>query len=316
MADVAQIRNLIREIQWHCQIPPFISIDEEGGRVSRLRSTAALRATAIPSARVLARAGESAVEFAYSVIADDLQTLGFNMNYAPVLDLDFYPNEAYLGDRSFGRQAEQVARLGVAAMRSLEAKRIIAVAKHFPGHGRSKGDSHFGVHRVEASREELAEDLYPFEQLIANGLPAILTAHLDYRSLDERGIPGSISDKILTKLARQDMGFSGLLITDAFEMKGLNAASEQTQAALQAVMAGADMIMSPENPQQLHGVLLEAIRNNEQVKASFERSVARIISVKQNYGLYGAVYPQLSDEHAALRIMDNQKKSKLNEYLQ
>lgn len=316
MEGMAQIRNLVREVRTLCKIPPFIAIDEEGGRVSRLKSTKALSTTVIPPARVLARGGELAVQEAYRIIAEDLWLLGINMNFAPVLDLDFNPEEAYLGDRSFGLDPLQVGRFGLVAMDELTKKGIVAVAKHFPGHGRSAGDSHTGAREVRVSRQDLEKDIAPFKYLIERRLPALMSSHLVYTALEPQGWPASISWSVITNLARRELGFKGLVITDALEMKGLNSKLNEQAAAIMAIEAGTDLIMAPSKPEATLAALTTKIKADAAFARHVNLAVDRILKVKRDYLLAESPGLLISDSQAAGMLADKAKTARLAGLLQ
>lgn len=316
MEGLTQIRSLVREIKALCSIPPFVAIDEEGGRVSRLKSTKALATTVIPPARELARAGEQAVQEAYRIIAEDLWLLGINMNFAPVLDLDFNPREEYLGDRSFGLDPVLVGRYGLLAMDELTKKGIVAVAKHFPGHGRSAGDSHTGARELRVSRQDLEKDLAPFRYLIERKLPALMTSHLVYTALESKGLPASISRAVIGDLARKELGFKGLVITDALEMKGLNSKLNEHLAALLAIEAGTDLIMAPSRPEETRGALVRKMQTDALFDQQVTSAVDRILQVKRDYLVAESPGLLISDSQAAGMLADKAKKARLAGLLQ
>lgn len=315
MQNSTQVRALVREIRDLCRIPPFIAIDEEGGRVSRLKASPGIGATVIPPARELAAAGPAAVGVAYDIIGSDLAALGFTMNFAPVLDLDFNPAEVYLGDRSFGLDPALVSKAGMQAMEALHRHGVVAVAKHFPGHGRSRGDSHFGIHIVKASATELELDLSPFRSLIANGLAAMMSSHLRYPALDPADQPASLSSAILTDLARSKLGFRGLMMTDAFEMKGLNSGRSEVDAARAALIAGSDMIMSPADPRSMKASLEKAAAADPALASSLERAYQAIMKTKERFGILQSRNWVESDVEAQRRIKDPAKAKRLREAL-
>ncbi|RFC31655.1 MAG: beta-N-acetylhexosaminidase [Candidatus Nitrotoga sp. SPKER] len=287
ISSAQQVRKLIADIRAVLRIPPFIAIDEEGGRVSRIRG---LEGTAmIPSARNLALRGEDAIEKAYSTIGNELIALNINMDLAPVADLGFYPARPYLGDRAFSSKPEIVSRAVAIAVNALQTRGVIAVVKHFPGHGRTQDNSHETGAVIKATRAELEADLQPFRAAFAVGAGGLMTAHVAYPVLDATGLVASISEPILQGLARQELGFNGLIVTDAIEMRGLTPQISEKDAALAAFMAGADLLMGPTNPLEIRNHLNQALSpphakvETRATRARILDSYRRIMMTKYKY---------------------------------
>lgn len=288
ISSAQQVRKLISDIRSVLWIPPFIAIDEEGGRVSRIRG---LEGTVlISSARNLALRGQDAIGKAYATIGTELAALGINMNFAPVADLGFYPALTYLGDRAFSSDPEIVSRAVATAITALQAHGVIAVVKHFPGHGRARGDSHETSTVITATRAELDADLRPFRAAFAVGVGGLMTAHVAYPALDQTGLVASVSEPILQGLARRELGFNGLIVTDAIEMRGLATSRSEKHAALAAFSAGADLLMGSTNPLEIRDHLLQALSppNGETLESRALRerlldSYQRIMMTKHDY---------------------------------
>jgi beta-N-acetylhexosaminidase len=280
---VPQVRALVQEILDVVAIPPFIVLDEEGGRVSRLHKGERLDATHTPTARALAAAGPAAVRVAYDIIGEQLDALGVTMDLAPVADLDIDPDQRYLGDRAFAADPTTVAASVVIAIDALRARGVVAVLKHFPGHGRARGDSHTGAGVITASRAELAADLAPFAAAIDRGAVAVLAAHVGYRAYDPRARLASRSPPILTDLARRQLGFDGLIITDALEMKGSGGA--EGRAAVEAIAAGADMILGPADAIAARDALRRGLADGLLATARVDQAVARVLAIKARFGI-------------------------------
>ncbi|MEP7063258.1 MAG: glycoside hydrolase family 3 N-terminal domain-containing protein [Betaproteobacteria bacterium] len=258
IAAAAQLRALVADIRGVLRIAPFIAIDEEGGRVSRIRGLDGM--ALIPPALELAREGIPAVERAYATIGDELAALGINMDLAPVADLGFHPETQFLGDRAFAADPAIVSAAVTAAVDALQARAVMAVVKHFPGHGRTRRNSHVVGSVINASRAELEMDLQPFRAAFAAGASGMMTAHVAYPALDPSGLPASLSKRILQDVARTELGFDGLIVTDAIEMRGLTAEiRSEEDAALTAFRAGADLLMGPTDPRQVRDAILGAL---------------------------------------------------------
>lgn len=224
--------------------PPIICVDQEGGRVARLRAPF----TEFPSARIIGdhvrRTGsfESLIRAA-EVIAIELTAVGINLNLAPVLDVDSNPANPVIGDRSFGREPRRVAAIGRCLIETWQSRGLLACAKHFPGHGDTATDSHHELPIVERPLAELERvEWPPFKEAIAAGVAAIMTAHVRFSALDE-AYPATLSHRILTGLLRDEMGFDGLIVTDNMEMKGVWGRYPAAELVRRGVEAGCDLFI-------------------------------------------------------------------------
>lgn len=227
--------------------PPFVGVDEEGGRVSRLPNPF----LKLPPMRALAAEGASAVRDAARRIGRQLRALGFNLDFAPVLDVDSNPDNPVIGDRSFGADPAQVAELGAAFAEGLAEAGIAACGKHFPGHGDTDVDSHLGLPRVRHDLARLREvEWPPFARAIAAGVPAMMTAHVLCEAIDAERI-GTLSP-ILCGLLRRELGFRGVLFSDDLEMNAIqevcgrpddDAPTAIARAAVAAIAAGCDVVL-------------------------------------------------------------------------
>lgn len=288
IGTIAQTQALIAEIRSLCRIPPFIAIDEEGGRVSRLATAGALPATRIPPARILAESGAEAVSAAYAIIGKELWALGFNMDFAPVADLGYPESDAVIGDRSFGTDPAKVGEMVSLAIQGLQSNGICAVIKHFPGHGRSSGDSHFGKQVVKIDWGTLwNSDLVPFRSAVAAGAGAMMTAHIEYPLIDPAARPVSLSRVMLQEKLRGELGYTGLVITDALDMQGVLAVDAPEEIAVQSLEAGVDMLLSPENPTKVVAAIKRALAENRLDSGILTRASERIIEVKNRFGILG-----------------------------
>jgi beta-N-acetylhexosaminidase len=236
-----QILSLCRSI-WEAndEIPPFIAIDQEGGRVHRLPAT-------FPHFPAAGRIGdENEPELAYQLgraSAEALALLGINLNFAPVLDVNSNPNNPIIGDRAFGSTPQQVMELSSAWMRGLRDGGIIPCGKHFPGHGESDKDSHFDLPAVHKSLDELkAIELPPFVHACRNKIESLMTAHVRYPALDPNR-PATLSEPIVTGLLRHQLGYDGVVFSDDMEMKAISENYTVEEATTLAVRAGVDVIL-------------------------------------------------------------------------
>jgi beta-N-acetylhexosaminidase len=242
-AQVARLCAALRA-RYPADDPPLISVDQEGGRVARLRAPF----TELPSARVLgrhyARTGSlDLIARAGAVTAAELTAVGINLNYAPVLDVDSNPANPVIGDRALAADPETVATVGNALIAAYQAGGLIACGKHFPGHGDTSSDSHYDLPVVKRDREALERvELLPFRRAVSAGVAAVMTAHVLYPELDPTW-PATLSRPILTGLLRESMGFDGLIITDNMEMRGVWGRWDADTLVHQSITAGCDLFI-------------------------------------------------------------------------
>jgi beta-N-acetylhexosaminidase len=266
-------------------IPLLISTDQEGGAlVFRLVAPA----TAMPGNMALG-AGRSAEDAHRSaeVIGTELAAVGINQDLAPVADVNVNPANPVIGIRSVGEDPDLVSELVAAQVDGYHDGGVASVAKHFPGHGDTSTDSHFGLPEVTHTRVELEEiDLPPFEAAIDAGVDSIMTAHVVLRSVDPSGVPATMSEPILTGLLREELGYDGLIITDALDMGGATATFPHDVAPVQALKAGADQLLLPPEFDVAYNAVLDAFRTGEISMKRLDESVYRILRLKLKRGLF------------------------------
>jgi beta-N-acetylhexosaminidase len=284
LVDPAQIAHLTNDLQALAgDIPLLIAIDQEGGRVSRLPSGF----TIFPPAATVAQSGSTELAYqAAAVTAKELRAVGINMNMAPVLDIHTNPSNPIIGDRAFGTEPEQVCFMGAATIAGLHDHLVLACGKHFPGHGDTMTDSHVELPVVHATRERLEEvELRPFRYAIDHGLQAIMTAHVHYPALDPTN-PATLSHTILSGMLRQQMGFSGVILSDDLEMRAIADHSEVDDAAVRSLQAGVDMLLVCKT-RALETDTIEAVRraieSHNLGPAGLGASLARIAAIKQRF---------------------------------
>ena len=287
-------------------IPMFVSVDQEGGSVVRLKADA----VALPSAMALGAADDR--DLAHRVglaLGRDLRLWGFNMNLAPVLDVSSNPNNPVIGVRSFGGDPDRVGDIGVGYIDGLSEAGVIAVAKHFPGHGDTDTDSHYDLPVLMHDRERLFNvELRPFARAFAAGLPAIMTAHIALPLLAEGNmVPATVSAKVLTGVLREELGWDGLVITDGLEMQGIVEQYGAGEAAVRAVNAGADMVMVlwfPEKKREVRQALKDAVIAGRIPRARLDHAVRRVLEHKARIGLFHETVPSIATALTALHSSD------------
>jgi beta-N-acetylhexosaminidase len=240
--SATQVRRLVADL--HALGPgvaPVVAIDHEGGRVDRLR----LRPfTHFPPAGMVAGTGSTRVVQAVAeAMGRELSAIGIDLDFAPVLDVWSNPRNEVIGDRAFGTSAAVVARMGAAAAEGLLRGGVLPCGKHFPGHGRTFGDSHKVLPRVPAARGTLTKvELAPFARAIRAGIPALMTAHVVYPALDPKR-PATLSPAIATTLLRDRLRFGGVLFSDDLEMQAVAGRLAPERLAAAALAAGCDMLL-------------------------------------------------------------------------
>ena len=241
LVDAEQVAELTGALKRAAGRPLLISIDQEGGRVARLR--AAHGFTELPPMRRLGEAGDEGLAFqAGALLGRELRAVGVDQDYAPVVDVDTNPLNPVIGDRSLGRDAALVGRLGVALARGLQSAGVAACAKHFPGHGDTSQDSHLVLPRLPHPLARLlAVELPPFTALARAGVAAVMTAHVVFEPLDPLR-PATLSPVVL-RLLREVCGFQGACVSDDLEMKAIAGQVPLEEAAPGAVAAGVDQLV-------------------------------------------------------------------------
>ena len=241
--DKKQVKNLIKEINECLKIKPFIAVDQEGGRVERLRKIC----TSTPSVWSLAKVGLKKLLQAQSIIAKELKELGFNMNFAPVLDINSNPKNPIIGARarSISSNPTIVSEYGNKIAILLLKNEIIPVVKHFPGHGGVDSDSHRDLPVLSKTLDELNNfELLPFKKAIKNKVPFIMVGHIQVSALEkDKKKPATLSKSVIEKLLRKKLNYKGLVITDELNMKGITKNYSLKEAAYKAIFAGVDMLL-------------------------------------------------------------------------
>lgn len=291
LGDAEQIRQLNAGLQTHAirtnGIPLLISTDQESGRVLRIGPDGVDQ---FPSAMALGQSGdpELAREVGF-VTGYRLRKLGVNFALAPVLDVNNNPANPVINTRSFGSRPETVASIGGALARGLRESLSIPVIKHFPGHGDTSVDSHYDLPVIHKSLEEMhTMELAPFRAAIGEGAEVVMSAHIVFESLDRQN-PATLSPRILKKLLREELGFQGMVMTDAMEMNAISKRYPRGEAAKAAFKAGVDVVLLTSDGaiiREMYRSLLAGFRSGELSEADLNRSVERQIALKLQRGLF------------------------------
>ena len=309
IADKRQLGELTAELQRrfvaHTGIPGFITIDQEGGRVTRLPRDA----TNVAGAMAIAATGRPENAYAAGrITARELKALGINFNLAPVLDINNNPLNPVINIRSYGDSAEKVTEYGIPMMRGLLDGGVLSALKHFPGHGDTNVDSHLGLPVIDKSLEELeALELVPFQAAIGQGATAIMSAHILFPQIEKSGVPATMSHTIITELLKGKLGFKGLVLSDCLEMAAIRQYYGTAQGALAAVKAGIDLLFISHTPalvKESIRLIEQAVASGELEEAVIDASVAKILAYKAkvaaveppNYEVVGCDAHRRADE--------------------
>lgn len=272
-------------------VPPFIALDQEGGNVVRIHD----RNVVLPGNMALGATHSPQLAYeAGRAQAEDLRLLGFNMNLAPVLDVNVNPKNPVIGIRSFGDRPEVVAEFGAEFVRGQQDANLVTVAKHFPGHGNTDADSHRALPVMRESREEVMAQLLPFERAIDEGLDGLMTAHVAIPRLTGDETPATLSKALLSGLLRKQLGFDGLVVTDELEMEAIADHYGVGRAAVMSIVAGADMVLIPWRPEkkvEVYQALLTAARSGELPAERLDDAVRRILLTKARRGVFDPLPP-------------------------
>ena len=274
---------LTNDYQAASKVPLLIGMDAEWGLSMRLDSTYAfpwnMTLGAIQDSNIVEKVGYQ--------IGKHAKRLGVQINFAPDLDINTNPNNPIIGNRSFGEDRDNVVEKAIAFAKGMERAGVLANGKHFPGHGDTEVDSHHNLPIIPFSRKRLDSlELYPFKKMIASGLSSIMVAHLEVPALEiKKGLPSSISEQIITGLLKEDLGYKGLIFTDALNMKGVSTTGNDGSVELAAFMAGNDMLLMPENIVEAKLKLAKAYDKGKLTEERLAYSVKKILLAKYKAGL-------------------------------
>ena len=276
------LSNTRRYAEERTGFPVFLSVDEEGGQVARVGSNSAFGVEKIGNMSDVGSRGDT--QEAYNIgstIGAYLKDLGFNMDAAPDTDVLTNPENQVVKYRSFGSDPQLVTDMAASELKGLNDQGIIGMYKHFPGHGGTTADSHEGYAYVDDTLEELKNGaLIPFQNGIDNGIQVIMVSHISCPNVTGDNTPATLSKMMITDILRNDMGFDGMVITDALNMGAVTAQYRSADAAVAAINAGVDMLLMPEDFQSAYQGVLGAVQNGTLTEERIDESVRRILKVK------------------------------------
>ena len=286
LVNPEQVRTMTANIQTYAMertgLPLLLSVDEEGGSVTRFGNNPGFDFDASADMKAIGESGDP--QQAYELgerLGSFLYDLGINMDNAPDADVLSNPQNTVVRDRSFGSDCEVVSEMALAELRGLESQGVIGLLKHFPGHGATAGDTHEGYAYTDASLEEMmANELVPFADGIEAGVDVIMVGHISCPQVTGDDLPASLSEKMTTQILRQEMGYDGFLITDAMNMGAVSENYSSSEAAVAAIRAGIDMILMPQDFQQAYEGILNAVESGELTEERIDESLRRITALK------------------------------------
>lgn len=282
MVSRSQVTAMMENTKGYGKIPLLLSCDEEGGRVTRLMHT--VGTTQVDAMLSYKDQGPEVAYQNAKTLAADLVSCGFNMDLAPVADVWTEPKNTVIGDRAYSDDYAQAAQLIPAAVEGFRDGGVACILKHFPGHGSTTGDSHYGSAYVRKTLDQLrAEDLLPFQAGIDAGADAVMMGHLIVEDIDPE--PAVFSYAIVTKLLREEMGFDGVVMTDALQMQAISDHYTNAQVALKSVKAGVDMLLCPADLEGAVEAITQAVETGGIPESRIDESVRRILSLKVNRGI-------------------------------
>lgn len=276
--------NAIREESKNERFPLFLGVDQEGGRISRLPGL-----NRLPTNQKIGEWNNSTLSYNIgSHLGKEMNAFGFNLDFAPVLDVNSNPKNPIIGDRSFGPNASLVSRLGIQTMKGIQSQNVISVVKHFPGHGDTSVDSHLELPVIQKSLEDLQKlELVPFKDAIEDGADVVMIAHILLPKIDP-SFPSSMSHEIITGILREQLQFDGVVMTDDMTMKAILGNYDIAQAAVEAVKAGNDIVLIAHdytNVKKAIDAIVEAVNNGQISENRINESVNRILLLKEKYRL-------------------------------
>lgn len=276
--DSAQLMHLVDSLH---ALPsqPLISIDEEGGRVARIGRNTAFNVPRYESMAALSGPSE-AYQCGHS-IGLYLAHWGIDINFAPVADVNTNPENIVIGNRAFSSDPSVAAPMVVSYLKGLSDAGIYGCLKHFPGHGDTKADTHFGYASTEKTWEEMLEcEMIPFKAGIKAGAPLVMSAHISAPNVTSDEIPATMSRLMLTEKLRGELGFKGVIVTDGLSMGAITRQYSSGEAAVGAILAGADILLLPEDALQAHDAIVSAVEDSIITPERLDQSLRRILELK------------------------------------
>ncbi len=283
MDSPKQLKALTKSLKAACEVMPFMAIDEEGGRIARIANHKAFNMRKYKSAAEIGKSGK--VREVAEYIASYLKEYGFNMDFAPVADVNTNPENIVIGDRAFGSDAEEVSRMVGEYLDGLHVHGIAGSIKHFPGHGDTKGDTHTGYVAVSKTWPELLRaEIVPFRENLHKA-DSVMIAHITMQNVTRDGLPATLSREIITGKLREELGYTGVVIADAMMMGAIKEHYTSAESAVLALEAGCDVLLMPYDYVAAFDGVVEAVESGRLSEARIDESVKRIMNLKERLGM-------------------------------
>lgn len=287
IAGRKQTEKLVTRLQENSSIPLFISVDEEGGDVARIANNKKMGTTVFQTMEEIGRTKDAS--YVYNMgetIGSEISSLGFNVDFAPVADVKTSELNLEIGTRSFGGEPDKVAEFTSAFVKGIQKQNVSATLKHFPGQGSSSGDTHIESVNIDSSIASLRKnDFVPFEAGIAAGADFVMVSHISVSKVTETAQPASMSNLVMDTILRDELGFQGVIITDAMDMASITDNYTSAEAAYGAVSGGADIVLMPLDLEMAYNEIINRINNGSISKERLDASVLRILTVKFMRGI-------------------------------
>ena len=280
--SATQTANYIAELQANTKYPLLIATDQEGGIVDRLKNASI---THYPNMADIGATNDPSKAYEIgTTYGKEMRALGFNLDFAPVADVNTNPNNPVIGVRSFGSNPNLVANMVANEVKGLQQNNVAATLKHFPGHGDTSTDTHTGLATVQSGLNRLRQvELIPFKSGIATGVDLVLTAHIQLPNVDASNVPATMSKIIVTDLLRNELGFNGIIITDALDMGAIANYYSTTEVVTNCIAAGIDILLMPANYFDAYNTLLQLVQDGTIPESRIDASVLRILNLKFKY---------------------------------
>lgn len=281
IVDKEQITTMLSNTVSKSRYPIFLAVDEEGGEVSRVANSK-VEVAKVDDMAVIGAGGDTSQAYeAGANIGSYLKELGFNVDFAPVADVTTEGEASALGNRSFGSDPQLVGEMVTNVVNGIEGAEVSSCLKHFPGLGSTSADTHEGRVELDKTLDELrSSDFVPFQQGIEAGADFVMVSHVTAPALDEDSVPSSLSRKVITDILRGELGFEGVVITDALDMNSITEYYTPGEAAVMAVEAGADILLMPEDFEEAYQAVLAAVQEGRISEERIDESLERIYRVK------------------------------------
>lgn len=282
-----QCADMIANVQSFSKLGLLIAVDEEGGSVARLGNNDAMGITSFPPMGTIGESGDAGR--AYTVgytIGSEISELGFNLDFAPVADVNSNPDNEVIGTRAFSSNPQTAAEMVSECVKGFRDSGMLCTLKHFPGHGDTDADSHYGEAETEKTVDELKRcEWIPFRAGIQAGAEFVMVGHISAPNITNEAVPASLSRDMVMKLLREELGFEGIIISDSMSMQAVTDRFSPEEAAVKAIEAGIDILLMPENLPDAAEGLLAAVESGEIAEERINESVLRILTVKLKSGI-------------------------------